>query len=154
MDARFLYYWMASHEFRSQVDIVAGQTDMAEYVNLRDQRRMRITAPPVPEQRAIAHVLGTLDDKIDLNRRMNETLEAMVRALFTSWFVDFEPVRAKMAGRDTGLQTPIDDLFPIASLGSEIARYRKDGATERFAISHCSIRSPGLPSGARKNYPM
>ena len=78
-------------------------------------------------------MLGTLDDKIDLNRRMNETLEAMVRALFTSWFVDFEPVRAKMAGRDIGLQTPIDDLFPIASLGSEIARYRKDGATERFA---------------------
>ena len=51
------------------------------------------------EQRAIAHVLGTLDDKIELNRRMNETLEAMARALFKDWFVDFGPVRAKMAGR-------------------------------------------------------
>ena len=55
--------------------------------------------PPLPEQRAIAHVLGTLDDKIELNRRMNETLEEMARALFKSWFVDFEPVRAKMDGR-------------------------------------------------------
>ena len=52
--------------------------------------------PPLPEQRAIAHILGTLDDKIELNRRMNETLEATARAIFKSWFVDFDPVRAKM----------------------------------------------------------
>ena len=68
--------------------------------------------PPKEEQRAIAHTLGTLDDKIELNRRMNETLEAMARALFKSWFVDFEPVRAKMEGRDTGLPKGIADLFP------------------------------------------
>ena len=54
------------------------------------------------EQRAIAHILGTLDDKIELNRRMNQTLEAMARALFTSWFVDFDPVRAKMEGAIQG----------------------------------------------------
>ena len=54
--------------------------------------------PPLVEQRAIAHILGTLDDKIELNRRMNETLEAMARALFKSWFVDFDPVRAKQVG--------------------------------------------------------
>ena len=58
-----------------------------------------VRVPGDAEQRAIAHVLGTLDDKIELNRRMNETLEAMARALFKSWFVDFEPVRAKMEGR-------------------------------------------------------
>ena len=52
----------------------------------------------ISEQRAIAHILGTLDDKIELNRRMNETLEEMARALFKSWFVDFDPVRAKMEG--------------------------------------------------------
>ena len=68
--------------------------------------------PPNAEQRAIAYILGTLDDKIELNRRMNETLEAMARTLFKSWFVDFEPVRAKMEGRDTGLPKPIADLFP------------------------------------------
>ena len=60
-------------------------------------RTIEIPVPPLPEQRAIAHILGTLDDKIELNRRMNRTLEAMARALFKSWFVDFDPVRAKMA---------------------------------------------------------
>ena len=68
--------------------------------------------PPPSEQRSIAHVLGTLDDKIELNRGMNATLEAMARALFKSWFVDFDPVRAKMNGRDTGLPMEIADLFP------------------------------------------
>ena len=71
-------------------------------------------------QRAIAHILGTLDDKIELNRRMNETLEAMARALFKSWFVDFDPVRAKMKGRDTGLPQDIGDLFPDRLVDSEI----------------------------------
>ncbi|MDE0358399.1 MAG: restriction endonuclease subunit S, partial [Gammaproteobacteria bacterium] len=76
--------------------------------------------PNPPEQRAIAHVLGTLDDKIELNRRMNETLEAMARALFKSWFVDFDPVRAKMEGRDTGLPREIADLFPDRMMDSEL----------------------------------
>ena len=68
--------------------------------------------PPLSEQRTIAHILGALDDKIELNRRMNATLEAIARALFRSWFVDFDPVRAKMESRDTGLPREIDDLFP------------------------------------------
>ena len=72
------------------------------------------------EQRAIVHILGTLDDKIELNRRMNETLEAMARALFKSWFVDFDPVRAKMAGRDTGLPKRLADLFPDRLVESEL----------------------------------
>ena len=75
-----------------------------------------------PEQRTIAHILGTLDDKIELNRRMNETLEAMARALFKSWFVDFEPVRAKMEGRDTGLPQDIADLFPDRLVDSELGK--------------------------------
>ena len=76
--------------------------------------------PPLPEQRAIAHILGTLDDKIELNRRMNETLEAMARALFQSWFVDFDPVRAKMDGRDPGLPPHLADLFPDRLEDSEL----------------------------------
>ena len=79
-----------------------------------------VQAPPdVTEQRAIAHILGTLDDKIELNRRMNETLEAMARALFKSWFVDFDPVRAKMEGRDTGLPQHVAYLFPSRLVASE-----------------------------------
>ena len=72
------------------------------------------------EQRAIAHILGTLDDKIELHRRMNETLESMARALFKSWFVDFDPVRAKIAGRDTGLPQHLADLFPDQLVDSEL----------------------------------
>ena len=72
------------------------------------------------EQLDIAHILGTLDDKIELNRRMNETLEAMARSMFKSWFVDFDPVRAKMEGRDTGLPRHIADLFPDRMVDSEL----------------------------------
>ncbi len=85
-----------------------------------DILRVEISLPPLPEQRAIASVLGALDDKIDLNRRMNETLEAMARALFKSWFVDFSPVRAKAEGRDTGLPDHIADLFPDRLVDSEL----------------------------------
>ena len=83
-----------------------------------NMNRISLLTPPLPEQRAIAHVLGTLDDKIELNRRMNETLEEMARALFKSWFVDFEPVRAKMEGRWRrgeslpGLPAHLHHLFP------------------------------------------
>ena len=83
-------------------------------------RTLQIPLPPLSEQRIIAHILGTLDDKIDLNRRMNATLEAMARALFRSWFVDFDPVRAKMEGRDTGLPKGIADLFPDRLADSEL----------------------------------
>ena len=81
--------------------------------------------PPLAEQRAIAHILGTLDDKIELNRRMNETLEAMARALFKSWFVDFDPVRAKAEGRDPGLPQPLADLFPDSFEDSELGEIPK-----------------------------
>jgi len=84
-----------------------------------------VRVPPLSEQRAIAYILGTLDDKIGLNRRMNETLEAMARALFRSWFVDFDPVRAKAEGRDPGLPKPIADLFPNSFEDSELGQIPK-----------------------------
>ena len=83
-------------------------------------RTIELPLPPLAEQRAIAHILGTLDDKIELNRRMNETLGAMARALFKSWFVDFDPVRAKMAGRDPGLPEKLAELFPDRHVNSEM----------------------------------
>jgi type I restriction enzyme S subunit len=88
-------------------------------------RSFPLSVPPLPEQRAIAHILGTLDDKIELNRRMNETLEAMARALFKSWFVDFDPVRAKSEGRDPGLPKPLADLFPDSFQDSELGEIPK-----------------------------
>lgn len=82
-------------------------------VNRNDLHRLRVHVPEVREQRAIAHILGTLDDKIELNRRMNETLETLARALFKSWFVDFDPVRAKAEGRQpVGMDAETAALFP------------------------------------------
>jgi len=138
IDPRFLYFWMYSHEFFVQYKGVAGQTDMAEYVSLSDQRRMHITLPPLPEQRAIAHILGTLDDKIELNRRMSETLEQMARALFKAWFVDFEPVRAKMEGRWRrgeslpGLPAHLYDLFPDRLVDSELGEIPEGWGVKRL----------------------
>ena len=89
-------------------------------------KQFRFHLPPLPEQRAIAHILGRLDDKIELNRRMDETLEEMARALFKSWFVDFDPVRAKMDGRWRrgeslpGLPAEYYDLFPDRLVDSEL----------------------------------
>ncbi|KKZ12856.1 MAG: hypothetical protein TH68_07290 [Candidatus Synechococcus spongiarum 142] len=81
---------------------------------------LTVRIPPLPEQKAIAHILGTLDDKIELNRQTNETLEAMAKALFKSWFVEFDPVRAKAEGRPTGLPDEISALFPDSFEDSEL----------------------------------
>jgi type I restriction enzyme S subunit len=83
-------------------------------------RTVEVPVPPLDTQQWIVGILGALDDKIELNRRMNETLEAIARALFKSWFVDFDPVRAKAEGRDTGLPRALADLFPDAFVDSEL----------------------------------
>ena len=88
-------------------------------------RTIEIPLPPLSEQRTIANILGTIDDKIELNRRMNETLEAMAQAIFKSWFVDFDPVRAKSEGRDPGLPQFIADLFPDSFEDSELGEIPK-----------------------------
>ena len=95
-------------------------------LNRNDAHACLVRVPEEAEQRSIAQVLGTLDDKIELNRRLNETLEAMARALFKSWFVDFEPVRAKMEGRWQrgeslpGLPADNYDIFPDRFVDSEL----------------------------------
>jgi type I restriction enzyme S subunit len=83
-------------------------------------RSIPILLPSLNEQKAIAHILGTLVDKIELNRKTSETLEAIAKALFKSWFVDFDPVRAKAEGRSTGLPAEISDLFPDSFEDSEL----------------------------------
>jgi len=98
IDPRFLYFWMFSREFFLQFSGVKGQTDMADYVSLADQRKMHITLPPLSEQHAIAGILGALDDKIELNRRMNRTLESMARAVFGEMMKD---EGERMNGRET-----------------------------------------------------
>lgn len=105
-------------------DRLLGLVDLAGHgtgrLNSDELKALEIKLPPDREQRAIAHILGTLDDKIELNRKMNETLEATARALFKSWFVDFDPVRAKAEGRDPGLPPRVADLFPDSFEDSEL----------------------------------
>jgi len=92
IDQGFLFYWMASQEF---VDTATRGSEGTKMPRAKWDFLQRIVKPipPLPEQRAIAAILGALDDKIELNRRMNQTLEAMAQALFKNWFVDFEPFR-------------------------------------------------------------
>jgi type I restriction enzyme S subunit len=118
LDPRFLAYYMnsvASHHIDSHL-VGAVQ----QHFNVGSARKMRMHLPELSEQRAITHILGTLDDKIELNRRMSETLESMARALFKSWFIDFDPVRAKAKGRDPGLPKPLADLFPSRLVDSDL----------------------------------
>lgn len=90
VDAHFLRQWSRGREFHDQLTGLKASTDMAPYLSLRDQHRLRITLPPIEDQRRIAAVLGALDDRIEVNRRMNRTLEAMAQALFRRRFVDFD----------------------------------------------------------------
>ena len=120
IDSAYLSYFFGLPSFKEYVRAIAVGATMP---SLNTQILSDIVVPhpyDLTEQRAIAHILGTLDDKIELNRRMNETLEAMARALFKSWFVDFDPVRAKMTGRDPGLPQPLADLFPDRLVNSEL----------------------------------
>lgn len=92
-------------------------------LNAEVLRGLPLLLPPLPDQQAIAHILGTLDDKIELSRRMNETLETIARTLFKSWFVDFDPVRAKAEGRQpAGMDAEIAALFPDGFEDSELGR--------------------------------
>ncbi len=153
-----------------------AQATGSTFPNVSAKQLAAIPYPDVTldEQRAIAHVLGTLDDKIQLNRRMNETLEAMARALFRSWFVDFEPVRAKMEGRWRpgeslpGLPAHLHPLFPdrlvpselgeipegweVGTLGDVAGTLRRgvkpveiEPGTPYIALSHMPQRSIALP---------
>ena len=119
IEPRFLYY-----SLRDTTRIQVAQSKVVQSVqanfSLGELKQLQIDLPPKTEQKAIAHILGTLDDKIELNRKTNETLEGIAKALFKSWFVDFDPVKAKAEGRPTGLPDEISELFPDSLEKSEL----------------------------------
>lgn len=119
VDPLFAFYWFSSPPMIVYIN-QRNTGSTIPLINLSVLRSLPIPVPPLAEQRAIARILGSLDDKIELNRRMNETLGAIARALFKSWFVDCDPVRAKAEGRDTGLPSDIADLFPDSFEESEL----------------------------------
>jgi type I restriction enzyme S subunit len=118
VDARFFYYALSRFDF---ADIAQGTA--LPYLTVSALARLTLDLPPLPEQRAIAHVLGALDDKIELNRKINETLEAIARAIFRSWFVHFDPVHAKLEGREPfGMDRETAALFPSSFEDSPLGR--------------------------------
>ena len=127
VDASYAAYYLGHALVRDWIKRHAHGATMPN-LNTGILSAVPFTIPPLEEQRAIARVLGVLDDKIELNRRMSETLEEMARALFRSWFVDFDPVRAKVEGRPSGLPPDLDALFSASFEASELGRYRRGGS--------------------------
>jgi type I restriction enzyme S subunit len=116
---KYLYYFISSTLGQSQIHALTVGTTQRKLA-LKRVAMIEIPLPPLPTQERIADILGTLDDKIELNRQMNHTLEAMARAIFKSWFVDFDPVYSKMEGRDYPLPAEVMDLFPDELVESEL----------------------------------
>ena len=125
-------YFFRSKRFRDQVNAMATMSTRAS-LNNEMLERLEIDAPSIVEQSAIGAILGTLDDKIELNQKMNQTLEEIAKSIFKSWFVDFDPVRAKAEGRPTGLPPEISDLFPDQLVDSEIGEIPKGWESTRIS---------------------
>lgn len=129
LDSRFLcYYVNGVAQGHVNANLVGA---VQQHFNVGAARAMPIRVPPFAEQRAIASILGALDDKIDLNRRMNETLEELARTIFKSWFVDFDPVRVKAEGRQpVGMDAETAELFPSRFVESELGNIPQGWAVE------------------------
>ncbi len=146
-DTRFLLYALLNTNIGSYL---TGST--MPKLTQGNLNRVPIATPPVEEQRAIAHILGTLDDKIELNRRMNETLEAMARALFKSWFVDFDPVRTKAAGRQPyGMDAETAALFPDSFEDSPLGELPR-GWRVGSILDIADFLSGGTPKTSQPDY--
>lgn len=137
---RYLAAYMSSPAFQHQLEGVMGLSTRNQ-VPITTQRKLRILVPPLHEQEAITHILGALEDKIELNRKMNETLEEMARALFKSWFVDLDPFRAKAAGKKPyGMDDAIASLFPDHFEASELGMMPRGSRVQ--TIDEVAILNP------------
>ena len=151
-DGRFLSYYLKSDMFWAYIRGVLGDKSAQPNASASTMTQAPLTFPrDIDEQRAIAHILGTLDDRIELNRRMNETLEAMAHALFKSWFVDFDPVRAKLEGRDPGLPKPLADLFPNRLVDSEAGEIPEGWEVSRIG-DELNVVGGSTPSTKEPSY--
>jgi len=147
----FLRWLVRGPEWWEQIGNFLNVGAVFDSLKCADVPNFQLRIPPLGEQRAIAHILGTLDDKIELNRRMNETLEAMARAVFKSWFVDFDPVRAKAEGREPSLPKPLSDLFPGSFEDSELGEIPKGWEVDSI-LAQAKLLSGGTPKTSREEY--
>lgn len=151
LNNRFLKFYFDSPVFQALLVKWSGGGSTRAYIGITEQQRLPVILPPIINQKAIAHILGTLDDKIELLRQMNETLEAMARALFKSWFVDFDPVRKKAEGLPTGLPPEIDALFPDSFEDSELGEIPKGWNITPFS-DQIDIIGGGTPKTSISEY--
>ena len=149
-DVRFVEYSFRLLRAKIQQENV-GTGSVQDNINLQTLDELRFPVPALPEQRAIAHILGTLDDKIELNRQMNQTLEEMARAIFQDWFVDFGPVRAKLEGREPYLPRELWDLFPERLVESELGEV-PEGWGVGVLTDSIEILSGGTPKTSVSAY--
>jgi len=147
---RYLAAYFSGRAFQDELAAVMSHSTRNQ-VPITAQRRLRVALPPLSVQRAIADVLGTLDEKIQLDRKLSSTLEAMARALFTSWFVDFDPVRTKAEGSDPGLPQQIIDLFPHAFEDSDLGEIPKGWRASKLGKEVATVLG-GTPSRAEPSY--
>ncbi|MEN9359803.1 MAG: hypothetical protein RL095_1338 [Verrucomicrobiota bacterium] len=125
-DSKFLLYAIQSNAVQAEIKVNEGTGSTVSNLRIPLLEALPIPTPPLPQQKRIAKILGDLDDKIELNRKMNATLEEMARALFKSWFVDFDPVHAKAAGRPpAGMDAETAKLFPSEFVESELGMIPK-----------------------------
>ena len=150
LDPEYLRYYLTSPEMQTLLLSWAGSGGTRNALTKGMIESLEIPVPPLPEQRAIAHVLVTLDDKIELNRKMNQTLEEMARAIFKDWFVDFGPTRAKVEGREPYLPAEVWGLFPDRMVESELGEIPE--GWEVKALSEISNLNP--ESWSRRNSPV
>lgn len=157
IDRNYLYYYMQSAAFMDQVWSMAGGTDTFPYISLTQQRTLRIDLAPLPEQKSIGALLGTLDDRIGLLRQTNATLESIAQALFRSWFIDFDPVRAKAEGREPeGMDAATAALFPAEFEESALGLIPKGWSVAAFGelafLSKGSVNPIDLPTRLYEHY--
>jgi type I restriction enzyme S subunit len=152
LNQKFLYYLLSADHYQNFIVSTAQGSASQASIKLKDIFSYQALIPPISEQEAIVSVVGTLDDKIENNRRMNETLEEMAQAIFKSWFVDFDPVHAKAEGRqpahmdvETAALFPSsfgDDGLPVGWRTSRVAKVTtllKRGLTPKYNEDGCSI---------------
>ena len=154
LEPRFLLYSFLSKDLQNQFGAHEGSGSTVSHIRVGDCSKFQLSLPPLAEQKAIAEVLGALDDKIELNRRMNATLEAMARALFQSWFVDFDPVRAKLDGRKpVGMDEATAALFPDSFEESEVGHIPKGWTAGKLGDICTNSRRGIQPSDIAPNTP-
>lgn len=150
LDSRFAMYYINTAASAHVAAHLVGAVQ--QHFNVASAKQIRLHLPPLPEQRAIADVLGAMDDKIELNRKMNATLDELARTIFRSWFVDFDPVRAKMESREPfGMDAATAALFPDRLVNSPLGPIPEGWGTGSFTTL-AKVIGGGTPKTSMEEY--